>query len=82
MITLITAYFQKYIIYIIAVCAIIAAFGAFYFKVQHDAKVATLAKVEQEKSNAITKAREARDVVRDMCNSNPNCGVRDSWFRD
>jgi len=82
MIAIVVAFLRPYLVSILLGVVIVCAGTGLYFKIAHDAKVATLAKVEQEKSDAIKKAREARDVVRNICITNPTCGVPDDWFRD
>lgn len=62
---------------------IAALVGGFILKIQHDERRAVLAKIEQEKSDAINKAQEARERLRDLCSSAPaDCVLPDNWFRD
>ena len=56
--------------------------GAVYFKIQSDAVSRERARVEQENSNAVNKAREARDAARDAFDRNPARGVPESDYRD
>jgi hypothetical protein len=53
-----------------------------YYKVRHDENVRVMQQIEQEKSDAIAKARDARSKFFDLCNTLPNCRVPDDWFRD
>jgi hypothetical protein len=62
---------------------IAALVGGFILKIQHDERRAVLVQIEQEKSDAINKAREARDRLRADCERSPaDCVLPDRWFRD
>lgn len=56
--------------------------GSVVLKIQRDAAAMERAKIEQENSNAIDKAREARDSLRAACDRAPDDCVPDDNFRD
>lgn len=67
----------------LAAFAVIAALtGIIVMKIRHDAQSALLAQIEREKTDAITKARDARDRLRAVCERNPADCLPDDWFRD
>jgi hypothetical protein len=55
---------------------------AAYYKVRHDEKVRVMQQIEKEKSDAIAKAKDARQRFFDLCARTPDCRVPDDWFRD
>jgi len=61
---------------------IIALAGGIYLKIQNDAVSAERARIEQEKTDAINKAREARDNLRAACDRDPAACVPDNQYRD
>lgn len=67
---------------VLAVVAITGGIGGCVFKIKHDAVVAERAKIEQEKQDAINKAKKAVDILRDRCRADPATCVPDDWFRD
>lgn len=81
MIALIWPLIRPLLGYIIGIIALLGVVSGFYWKARHDGVVAEKAKIEQEKKDAIQKANNARDHVRQLC------GVKISlcppeWFRD
>lgn len=63
--------------------ALIATFAAgIYFKIRHDAQADLLVTIEREKDDAISKAREARDRLRVVCDAAPDSCMPDDWYRD
>ncbi len=64
----------------LAVAAVLL--GAIVLKIRHDAQSALLAQIEREKTDAITKAQQARDRLRALCERNPADCLPDDWFRD
>lgn len=60
----------------------IALVGGFYLKVRHDAQAEIIERIEKEKSDAIEKARAARERIRALCDRDPTNCVPDDWFRD
>lgn len=66
----------------LAALALVGTIGGFVYKIKHDAVVAERVKVEAEKRDAIRKAGEARDRVRELCIDKPVGCVPDDWFRD
>ena len=67
--------------FVALVFLIAAAFGTLYLKIQNDAVQVERAKVEREKSNAVTKANKARVRVRTACERTDTCELPNRWFR-
>jgi hypothetical protein len=81
-VTFLIALIRPFLGYIIGGVAIAAVAGGVVLKIRHDAQADIIIKIEQEKSDAIDKARAARERIRDLCNLNPAGCVPDDWFRD
>lgn len=60
----------------------IAFAGGAYLKIRHDAQADIIARIEQEKADAIDKALAAREHIRDLCQRDAAGCVPDDWFRD
>lgn len=73
---------EPFIGYIVGALALVGVLSGFYFKIKHDAVVADRAKIEQEKVDAISKANEAREHVRELCGGSIRTSCPAEWFRD
>ena len=60
----------------------LALLSGVYLKIRHDAQAEVITRIEKEKTDAIDKARTARDRIRALCNRNPAQCVPDDYFRD
>ena len=76
------ALLRPFLGYIAGAVVIAALTAGIYYKIRHDAQAEVLVKIEQEKNDAIAKAREARDRLRAICDITPDNCVPDDWFRD
>ena len=65
------------------IVGVLTGAGSFiYGKGAYDAAVASAAKIEKEKADAINKANAARERLRRSFDRNPANGVPDRWLRD
>lgn len=56
--------------------------GGLWLKIRNDAQRALLVRIEQEKTDAIDQAAQARERLRALCERAPTSCLSDDWFRD
>jgi hypothetical protein len=66
----------------IAGVVVAAVLGGVLIKIQHDAVAVERARVEQEKADAVKKANEARERLRDACDRDASACVPEDNYRD
>ena len=79
---IILAFLRPFLPQMLIALTCVMGLTAAYWKVRHDEKVRIMQQIDKEKSDAIAKAKDAREKFYFLCNSVPSCRVPDEWYRD